>query len=183
MTTFIQKERIACHALIAFFCLPFMQWELRAQSHGVDALVSSVGGDTRRVSRTSLRPFLIKRGDRLANGDEIITGSTGYVVIALSDGGQIIVHSNSRVRLKDFSAVHSTRELIEIMVGTVRVKIRHFGNKPNPYRLNSPAASIAVRGTEFAVDVQSSGETQVTVYEGLVEVSPLGDPAVKRLVG
>ena len=52
----------------------------------------------------------------------------------------------------------------------VRVKINHFGGKPNPYRMNSPTASIAVRGTEFSIQVDQQGQTQVVVYEGAVEV-------------
>ena len=43
--------------------------------------------------------------------------------------------------------------------------------------MNSPTASIAVRGTEFTIEVDNSGATQVTVIEGAVEVSSLSDPA------
>jgi hypothetical protein len=68
------------------------------------------------------------------------------------------------------------------MFGRVLVKIHHVGGKPNPYRLSSPAASIAVRGTEFIVDVQLGGETLVIVREGLVEVSSRNNPNNKRLV-
>jgi hypothetical protein len=74
------------------------------------------------------------------------------------------------------------RELLEITVGRVLVKIYHAAGKPNPYNLSSPAASIAVRGTEFIVDVQSGGETLVLVREGLVEVWPRDNPDKRRLV-
>src|SRR5262249_47158836 len=62
-------------------------------------------------------------------------------------------------------------------LGAVRVKINHFAGKPNPYRMNSPTASIAVRGTEFTITVAVGGDTQVQVIEGLVEVSSLSDPS------
>ena len=64
----------------------------------------------------------------------------------------------------------------------VRVKINHFAGKPNPYRMNSPTASIAVRGTEFSIEVSAQGDTQVVVYEGAVEVSSLSDPARRVLI-
>jgi FecR protein len=78
--------------------------------------------------------------------------------------------------IKDFRSAASLRELFEIMLGSVRVKINHFGGRPNPYRINSPTASIAVRGTDFSVTVDSRGDTQVMVYEGAVEVTSLIDP-------
>jgi hypothetical protein len=54
--------------------------------------------------------------------------------------------------------------------------------RPNPYRVFSPIASIAVRGTDFLVTVEPSGETRVLVYEGLVEVGSLVNPQKTILV-
>ncbi len=84
--------------------------------------------------------------------------------------------------LKDFRQAASLRELFEILLGKVRVKINHFGNRPNPYRMNSPTASIAVRGTEFSIEVSPTGDTQVIVYEGAVQVTSLSDPSQSVLV-
>jgi hypothetical protein len=64
----------------------------------------------------------------------------------------------------------------------VRVRINHFAGKPNPYRMNSPTASIAVRGTEFSIEVDAEGTTQVVVFEGAVEVVSLADPDRKVLI-
>ena len=77
--------------------------------------------------------------------------------------------------LETFARAASLRELFEIVVGLVRVKINHFTGQPNPYRMNSPTASIAVRGMEFTVSVETAGGTNVIVIEGLVEVSSLSD--------
>jgi hypothetical protein len=72
--------------------------------------------------------------------------------------------------------------MFRILIGRVRVKVARYGGKPNPYRVNSPTASILVRGTEFGVVVESSGATQVVVYEGLVEVESLSDPRRRALL-
>jgi hypothetical protein len=48
--------------------------------------------------------------------------------------------------------------------------------------MNSPTASLAVRGTEFSIEVGPGGETQVMVYEGAVEVTSLSDPSQTVLV-
>jgi len=48
--------------------------------------------------------------------------------------------------------------------------------------MNSPTASIAVRGTGFSINVDAQGATRVVVDEGAVEVSSLGDPHRKVLL-
>ena len=45
-----------------------------------------------------------------------------------------------------------------------------------------PTASIAVRGTEFSVTVDTQGDTQVMVYEGAVEVTSLNGSAQSVVV-
>src|SRR6202011_604614 len=109
-----------------------------------------------------------KRGDVLAPGEEIDTRGGGHATIELTDGSLVVVRPGSRIVLKDFRTANSLRELFDILLGQVRVKINHFGGKPNPYRVNSPTASIAVRGTEFSIAVSASGDTKVVVYDGLV---------------
>jgi hypothetical protein len=129
-----------------------------------------------------LPPFALTRGFALNPGDRVDTRGGGQVVIDLSDGSMVVVQPESVVLLKDFRAASSLRELFEIALGRVRVKINHFGGRPNPYRMNSPTASIAVRGTEFSVAVDEQGDTQVLVYEGAVEVSSLTDPNRRVLI-
>ena len=125
----------------------------------------------------------LKRGDVLAPGDEIDTRGGGHVVLELTDGSIVIVQPGSRILFRDYRAAGSLYELFEIIVGNVRVKINHLGGRPNPYRVNSPTASIAVRGTEFSVAVQESGSTEVTVYAGEVEVTSLSHPSQAVIVG
>jgi FecR protein len=154
----------------------------QAQSGFVRARVRSVTGIALiRVSPQS-GAAAPKRNDPLEPGNIIETGQNSRVVISLSDGGQITVLPDSKVVLKNFRVAPSARELLDIKVGRVLVKIRSAGGKPNPYRLSSPAASIAVRGTEFIVDVLPGGETLVVVREGLVEVWSHNNPDNKRMV-
>ena len=127
-------------------------------------------------------PFALTRGFALNPGDSVDTRGGGQVVIELSDGSMVVVQPESVVVLKDYRAAGSLRELFEITLGRVRVKINHFGGRPNPYRMNSPTASIAVRGTEFSVMVDAQGDTQVEVYEGAVEVTSLSDPNRRALI-
>ena len=156
--------------------------EARAQGDAVRSHVRSVEGSARIYIGPQSGAFAPKRNARLEPGNIIETDHNGRVVVSLSDGSQVTVLPNSRVVLRDYRVAHSARELLEIVIGRVLVKIHHLGGKSNYYRLNSPAASIAVRGTEFIVDVLLDGETLVAVREGQVEVWPRNNPANKRLV-
>jgi len=146
----------------------------------LEATVTDTRGVATLIIGTSSRPIL--RGERLAPGNEIETGAGGRVILRLTDGCLVTIHPNSRVVIEDFRAAPSVRELIRVLAGYVRVKIYHTAKRPNPYRVNTPVASIAVRGTEFGVNVALTGETRVTVFEGLVEVTSQINPQQKRLL-
>ncbi len=146
----------------------------------VEARIASVSGNVVRINRTVR--FAVRRGDTLSPGDELDTRGGGKITIQLTDGSLVVIQPGSHVILKDFRAAASLRELVQVFIGRIRVKINHYGGRPNPYRVNSPSASILVRGTEFAVTVGAAGETGVMVYEGLVEVESLHNPGHRTLV-
>jgi hypothetical protein len=168
--------------LIPWLLLGCLGLSQPAWAQVVDARVHSVRGVATLRSAARTGNFPLRKFDVLKPGDKIETGATGHVVIGLDDGSLITVLPNSRIELKDFRQAPSLRELLEVVLGRVRVKIRRVGKRPNPYRVNSPVASIAVRGTEFIVAVQASFETWVAVVEGLVEVVPLAQPSNRRLL-
>ena len=110
-----------------------------AQSTSVVARTSSVSGPAVLTS-PGLNPLVLTAGYILNPGDRIDTRGGGKVVIDLSDGSMVVVSPESVVVLKDYRAASTLRELFEISLGMVRVKINHFAGKPNPYRMNSPTA-------------------------------------------
>ena len=81
------------------------------------------------------------------------------------------------------------KDLLDLIIGTIRVHIEHFGNEPNPNRIMTPTAVISVRGTTFDVSVDEDDETtEVDVEEGTVVVQhallptePRGHPAHRRI--
>ncbi|MGE0129241.1 MAG: FecR domain-containing protein [Blastocatellales bacterium] len=149
--------------------------------NAVEARVIGVSGAAMRLSVTRLSKALAS-GDLISPGDEVDTRGGGQVTIEMTDGSAVIVRPGSRVVMRDYRSASNLRELFEITLGKVRVKINHYQGRPNPYRVNSPTASIAVRGTEFAVAVEARGDTRVVVYEGLVEVASRTAPQRRALV-
>jgi hypothetical protein len=123
----------------------------------------------------------LQRNVKLQQGDVLMTGPKSRIVIAMSDGSQVVIYERSRVEIMDFTRTGYWHELLNVTAGRIRATINH-SKRPSPYRVYSPVASIGVRGTDFMVIVEPNHETRVLVFEGLVEVSSLVNPQKSVLV-
>ncbi len=127
------------------------------------------------------QPWALDVGDSVQVRQLIITGSDGHAVFQISDGSTFEVYPNSQVVFRKNAP--NWLDLIDVLLGRVRVHIEHWGNHPNPNRVLTPAAVISVRGTTFDVSVSDDDETTlVEVEDGVVEVQhallPRGDAKV-----
>ena len=105
----------------------------------------------------------------LGVGDIVRTGEGGQLTLELSDGSYIVVSENTSFEIEEYEG-SGVRDLMNIMLGKVRFFIQKLGGRPNPYRVHTPTALIAVRGTEFDVRVGEQTATEVWTYEGRVTV-------------
>jgi len=158
------------------FFLTEMAGEVAAQQL-VSAKITAIEGQVEIRRYPSAQPVPVKIAfkvdDRLSAGDTIITGKNGRLVLGLTDGSQAVIAPKSTVVIKDLS--QSPRTLFEVIKGKTRVHIEKVGDQPNPYRVNTPTAVIAVRGTIFDVLVEDN-ETEVFLHEGEVAVTNLRLP-------
>lgn len=123
------------------------------------------------TGKVRIQAVALKVDDDLRAGDTIMTGKNGRLVLGLSDGSQAVIAPKTTVIIKDLS--QSPRTLFQVLKGQTRIHIEKLGGRPNPYRVNTPTAVIAVRGTIFDVVVQDDEDTQVFLHEGAVEVANL----------
>lgn len=144
----------------------------------VSARITAIEGQVEIRRYPSNQPVPVKIAfkveDRLSAGDTIVTGKNGRLVLGLSDGSQAVIASKTTVIIKDLS--ESPRTLFEVIKGKTRIQIEKLGGQPNPYRVNTPTAVIAVRGTIFDVLVEDN-QTEVFLHEGEVAVTNLLLPA------
>ncbi len=102
-------------------------------------------------------------------GDQIRTGSGAQLILQVPDGSYMVVSENSTLTVEDFWS-GNLRSLMNLMVGQVRFYIQRLGGRPNPYRVTTPTALIAVRGTVFDVIVDEARNAEVRCLEGRVTV-------------
>lgn len=143
----------------------------------ISAKVLSIEGqvEIRRSTGNQLqaRKIAFKVEDKLTAGDTIVTGRNGRLVLGLSDGSQAVIASQTTVVIQNLT--QSPRTLFNVLRGKTRIHIEKLGGQPNPYRVNTPTAVIAVRGTVFDVLV-GENETQVFLHEGEVAVTNMRLP-------
>ena len=136
-----------------------------AASYGARAV--TVSGQV-SVLRDSV-PWAVSVGDQVQVQQMIMAGPDGHALFQVSDGSTFEVFPNSMVVFR--KTPFNWRDLLDVVVGRVRVHIEHLGGQPNPNRVLTPTAVISVRGTTFDVAVEDDSETTVIeVEEGQVEV-------------
>ena len=108
------------------------------------------------------------RGEQLPAGTILVTGS-GRLLLRLTDGSEVLVRSHTRLQLQQPSLTDPT--YLQLLLGRIRALINKRTGGTVPFELGTPSAVIAVRGTEFDVEVNRRSVTEVDVIDGLVEVS------------
>ena len=105
-------------------------------------------------------------GSHAQSGARVTTGWFSYALIAAEQ---------YRARFEIFAS--TTVQLAEgtpgVLLSVERGKIRAMFDKitgSEPRVVKTPGAMLAVRGTQFDVEVDSAGRTTVDVFEGVVEV-------------
>ena len=129
-----------------------------------------------------LREWAITPGGKVKVQETIVTGKDGHALFEVSDGSTFEVFPNAKVVFRKNAG--NWRDLLDVMLGRVRVQIEHLGKEPNPNRVLTPTAVISVRGTIFDIDVNDDNEsTLVEVEEGIVDVrhALLGSQNVRTL--
>jgi hypothetical protein len=129
-------------------------------------------------------PVKIVRADNVINAqrglpvevtDKIETGIAGVVQVKFEDGTSFTLYENSSVALEKFKKnSNDSNGLAESVFNVVQGKLRFFVNpkaKVKTYtQFKSKTAIMGIRGTSGLIDVAPSGETQLVVLTGLVEV-------------
>jgi hypothetical protein len=107
------------------------------------------------------------RGEQLPPGTILDTGS-GRMLLRLSDGSEVIVRAHTRLQVQQPSLTDPS--YFQLLLGRIRALINKRTGGAVPFELGTPSAVIAVRGTQFDVEVNPRNVTEVDVVDGLVEV-------------
>ncbi|HYD34035.1 MAG TPA: FecR family protein [Methylophilaceae bacterium] len=147
-------------------CLPIT-------AHSTAAKVEFAAGDVQtRGANGSLRS--LSKGMEIDTGDTVLTNSNGRAQLRFSDGGYISLQPNTQFRVDEYKYEGKTdgneKSHFSLIKGGLRAITGAIGhvNKTN-YRVNTPVATIGIRGTEFLA--QYNDKLLVKVGNGAIYMS------------
>ena len=132
-----------------------------------------------RLSLPGQSPSNPLRGEQLPAGTILDTGS-GRMLLRLRDGSEVLVRAHTRLQVRQPSLTDPS--YFQLLLGRIRALINKRTGGAVPFELGTPSAVIAVRGTQFDVEVNSRNVTEVDVVDGLVEVHGRNAGAVSVLL-
>lgn len=133
------------------------------------SLSSPLSADEKATAPTLLRDT------KILTGDIVFTGPDGYVSIAFSSGSVINLQPNTEAALVKLNCLPDDDScFIEIITqrGKVTSDIENRNDQPVEFKISTPFASAAVRGTVF--DIEADERLILGVTEGDVDVSAKG---------
>ncbi len=111
-------------------------------------------------------------GQKLADGDTVITGPGGMAVLAYGDGSEIRVMEKSRVRIGSTTVKDSGS--VSVVSGAINARFQKLA-RGSERKVVTPTTVCSVRGTDFLVGVSDGADSRVEMKEGALEVrNPYG---------
>ncbi|MGA7571428.1 MAG: FecR family protein, partial [Candidatus Aquilonibacter sp.] len=107
----------------------------------------------------------------LADDDVARTGAASMAAIDLPDSSQILMASNSVLKLDTFSQTDVARAHFVVFEGKLRFRVVHPGGARADFTFTTPTGQIGVRGTEGDIAVDPFDGVRMNVYR-------LSDPAL-----
>jgi hypothetical protein len=129
-------------------------------------------GDAQRISENR-QVYALKRRSQIFSGDEIRTGASSGLQLKFIDGSIIALQANTRLQISQFQYAPEnadSRSFFKLLEGGIRAISGAIGKmRPENYRMQTPIATIGIRGTHYAVAMAE--KMFVGVWEGGVRVT------------
>ncbi len=126
------------------------------------------------------------KGLDIAEGSQLVTSAGSFLTLRLEDGSRISMPSNSKVRITRLRHILLTDSIdYEFAVdnGRIRSKVTPFDKKADRYRVRTPVAVSAVRGTDYRTRVdETTGTAFSETLEGEVDVAAGNDIGTGKAV-
>lgn len=137
---------------------------------GVHATIGSLTELQGTAIEVKRKNQTIKGADKgsIESMDTVIVGSKASTGITFVDNTKVKVTENSRLVIDDFVYDPNTKDAgklgMKVALGTVRYASGQVAkNNPQNVNIKTPTASIAVRGTDFAMTVDEVGRSLVVL--------------------
>lgn len=133
------------------------------------ARFGAITGDVGLLTQGAADWIVPQVGLPLEPGDRIRTGEDGRAEVIFSDKALWVLEPNTEV-VTEHTDNRTGRIDLDAGVLLGKVDSEHAAGSAQRWEFYTPAAVIAIRGTEFAIDVSRQEGTRLGVFEGTVEM-------------
>lgn len=171
MKKHVTGMRAALMALVVL-AWPVALWAGKMPVAGVVVMAS---GEAKATSiDQAVRP-LARRSDILV-GDKLVTGADGNLQVRMKDGALVVLGPDAQFIIKAYSDDAAGDKKDEAVLSLVQGGLRTISGsiEKSAYRLETPVATLGIRGTVFDVYVKGDGTTVVVLRDGAVDVTGEG---------
>ncbi|MDO9176764.1 MAG: FecR family protein [Agitococcus sp.] len=170
-STYVKPALLSGRGLLATFVGLLLTGQVLAETAG---RVNFVVGEVSAISNDGSRRVL-GRGDLVNSGERLETGK-GRLQIRFTDGSFISLQPNTVFGLDNYAFNKAKPNegtlLFNFIRGGMRTVSGAIGKvNRNNYRVQTPVATIGIRGTSYAAEQQPNGRLLLTVSKGMVNIS------------
>lgn len=159
-------------------CLALLCLWVSKSLFAVEARITEMEGDVEVLLSGSTNWIPVTEETPLEEGDAIKTGKDSRAEVGTPEGTVLSLEEKSSLTLADLKP-QNTR--LKFSLGSLLIKIMKKLSARERFSVETPAAVLSVRGTEFGVSVDEKGEMEAGVQEGEVELSHAQEPAPMML--
>lgn len=135
------------------------------------------------VQQSDGKTLLGATGTHVGVGDTVITGQAGYVRVAMTDGGEMVLRPDSQLKIESYKFVKEAPAedsfVFSMLKGGLRAITGFISKRGNrdAYKLRTATTTIGIRGTQFDVRVcladcgALANGTYLAVHFGAVNAS------------
>jgi len=146
--------------------------------------IEAAGGDVSVIARNGdSKPAAV--GSSVEPGDAISTaGPQSWAVLRMEDGASFTLRPNSRMRIDQYryNEEHPTESSswLSLVKGSLRAVTGLIGRQsPDSYRLNTPSATIGIRGTDHETAIVEAAEATRDTPAGTYDTVNSGETVLR----
>lgn len=128
----------------------------------------------------------VRVGDRILQGETIVTGAGGELHALTEDHGYIAVRPDTRVAIRELHAAGDEHDsmTVELLRGTLRLISGWIGkHNPRNYRVAMPTATIGIRGTDHEPTYVPPEDRREGIEPGAYEKVHSGSTVLRNAAG
>jgi hypothetical protein len=126
--------------------------------------VDTARGEVSVLSRDGA-PRGVAKGDRVSEGETILTGPDGEVLLTTDDSGVLAIRPRSRLTIEAYKVNGNDKDsvVLNLLRGGLRSVTGWIGKTaPKNYRITTNTATVGIRGTDHEVAIVEEGENAGT---------------------